>query len=307
MTDQADRQSGEGRAIDIFRALRPRQWTKNAIVLAASFFAFWDKGLEFDVVPGLAKAVAATVLFCVSSSAIYVLNDIIDIAADRRHPLKKFRPIAAGQVSRRTAAVLFAALLGTAAIGSMLLSPNFCMVVAAYVVIQLAYCIMLKRIPLVDVMVIAVGFVLRAIAGAVVLSVPISPWLLLCTFLLALFLALCKRRHERVLLADIAGYRPALQEYDERLLDQLIGITSAATIVSYAIYTLSPGTYEKFGTMNLGFTIPFVVFGVFRYLDLVYRHDKGDRPEQILLTDVPILLTLTLYTISVIIVFMLRG
>ena len=135
----------------------------------------------------------------------------------------------------------------------------------------------------------------------------ISPWLLLCTFLLALFLALCKRRHERVLLDDIAGYRPALEGYDERLLDQLIGITSSATIVAYAIYTLSPGTCEKFGTMNLGFTIPFVIFGLFRYLDLVYRHEKGDRPEQILLTDIPILLTLTLYTISVITIFMLRG
>jgi len=307
MTEGHDRQTSRGLAADLLRTVRPRQWTKNALVLAAIFFAFWDQyqRQQVDFVAGLGRAITATILFCLASSAVYVFNDFVDAEADRRHPLKKYRPIASGSLSRRTAGVLFLTLFVTSAVGSMLLSAPFCITVTGYFAIQIAYCLFLKRVPLVDVMVIAAGFVLRAIAGAVVLDVEISPWLLLCTFLLALFLALCKRRHEKLLLDDMAEHRPALREYDERLLDQLIGITSAATVVSYSIYTLSPGTYEKFGTRNLGFTIPFVVFGIFRYLDLVYRHDKGDRPEQILLTDVPILLTLTLYTISLITVFVL--
>ena len=197
--------SGNTLMSDLIRTLRPRQWTKNAIVLAAIFFAFWDRGLEFNVVSGVAGAVAATLLFCLASSAVYVLNDLIDAEADRCHPLKKYRPIAAGRVPRNTAVLLSGALMGVAALGSIALSVDFAIVVAGYVLIQLAYCFVLKRVPLVDVMVIAAGFVLRAIAGAVVLSVPISPWLLLCTFLLALFLSLCKRRHEQELLDEEYG------------------------------------------------------------------------------------------------------
>jgi len=146
---------------------------------------------------------------------------------------------------------------------------------------QLAYTLGLKKIALVDLFVIAFGFVLRALAGAVALNVYISPWLLLCTLLLALFLALCKRRHEKVVLADLGGNtRDSLENYDTKLLDQLIGIVSAAVIVFYSIYTLWPETINKYNTSNLAFTIPFVLFGLFRYLDLVYRHEKGDRPEK---------------------------
>jgi 4-hydroxybenzoate polyprenyltransferase len=176
------------------------------------------------------------------------------------------------------------------------LSPALGLVCSTYVVLQLLYSFGLKRAALIDLFVIATGFVLRALAGAVVINVTISPWLLLCTLLLALFLALCKRRHEKVVLNDLQDEtRPSLEKYDERLLDQLIGIVSSATIVSYALYTLWPDTVEKFGTARLGFTIPFVIFGLFRYLDLVYRHEKGDRPEKILLTDLPLIIDLLLY------------
>jgi len=242
------------------------------------------------------------------SSGIYVLNDIRDREADRNHPTKKLRPIASGTVSVPQAwAVACLLLLGGLA-GSWLLSCSFALVAGSYVAIQLVYTLWLKQIALVDILVIASGFVLRAIAGAVLFEdVTISPWLLLCTFLLALFLASCKRRQEKISLNEMTGeHRPSLRKYDEQLLDQLIAICSSATIVAYAIYTLWPGTVRKFGTAGLGFTIPFVVFGIFRYLDLAYRHNKGDRPEKVLLGDIPLLVNLFLYGVSLIVVFRLQ-
>jgi 4-hydroxybenzoate polyprenyltransferase len=199
------------------------------------------------------------------------------------------------------------ALLAVGLAAAFALAPPFGATVAGYAAIQAAYSLWLKRVALVDIIVIAAGFVLRAIGGAAVLGLDISPWLLLCAFLLALFLALCKRRHEKLLLdGDAAGrHRPSLDGYDERLLDQLIAVVSAATIVSYAIYTLSPGTVAKFGSAGLGFSIPFVMFGIFRYLDLVYRHEKGGRPENVLLTDIPILVDLVLYAATIVAVFLL--
>jgi len=291
---------------DFVLALRPSQWTKNVVVLAAFFFAFWDR-TQSVVLSDLAAVVPALFFFCVVSSGIYILNDIKDIEADRSHPVKKLRPIAAGRIPLPEAWRLAILLLCVGGAGSWFLSKSFAYVVGCYILIQLAYSFGLKQIALVDVLVIAAGFVLRAIGGAVVLdSVKISPWLLLCTFLLALFLALCKRRHEKVFLNNIIDqHRPSLDKYDRRLLDQLIAIISSATIVSYAIYTLWPETVDKFGTTGLGFTIPFVVFGIFRYLDLVYRHEKGDRPERILLTDTPLLVNLALYGLLVIIILLL--
>jgi 4-hydroxybenzoate polyprenyltransferase len=205
---------------------------------------------------------------------------------------------------------LASSLLAAGICGSFLLSASFTGVLAAYAAIQLTYTFWLKRVALVDIMVIAAGFVLRAVAGAVAIGLLISPWLLICTFLLALFLAICKRRHERILMDDADGEattRESLGEYDQKLLDQLIAIVSSATIVSYAIYTLWPSTVEKFGTPMLALTIPFVVFGMFRYLDLVYRHEKGDRPEKILLSDAPLLIDIALYGAAVLLVFAVWG
>ncbi|MFC1498200.1 decaprenyl-phosphate phosphoribosyltransferase [Verrucomicrobiota bacterium] len=293
--------------LDLLKVLRPQQWTKNIVVMAAFFFAYWDPSQHLEILPSIVAVVIATLLFCSISSGIYVLNDIADVQADRNHPHKKFRPIAAGRVSTPAGWRISIILLIGGSIGASLLSPLFFFVVASYIVMQIVYSLGLKRVAFVDIVVIAAGFVLRALAGAVVLNIAISPWLLLCTFLLALFLALCKRRHEKVVFNDTANkHRPSLQKYDERLLDQMIAIISSATIVSYAIYTLSPDTIEKFDTSKLGFTIPFVVFGIFRYLDLVYRHEKGDRPEKILLTDLPLLVNIMLYGITAILVFLLQ-
>ena len=285
----------------LLRALRPSQWIKNLIVLAAYFFARWDPSQQAHVAgrAAILRVVAAAGLFCVISSAIYLINDVRDVAADRAHPVKKRRPIAAGTLGIGTAWGAAFGLLLAGLTGSFLLSPHFSLLACGYVALQLAYTFGLKRVALLDVFMIAIGFVLRAIAGALVIGVRISPWLLLCTFLLALFLGLCKRRHEKRLLADSdAQHREALAGYDERLLDILIGISGATTVVSYAIYTLIKETTERFGTSGLGLTIPFVVFGVFRYLDLVYRSEQGGQPEKVLLTDRVLMITVLLYALA---------
>lgn len=281
-------------------ALRPAQWTKNLVVFAAFPFALWDRHQDLSAWSGLARVLPAALLFCLASGSVYLFNDLLDRDADRRHPVKRKRPIASGRIAPRPAAAAAALLAAAALGGAALLSLPFARVLAVYLSLQAVYTCLLKRLALVDILVIAAGFVLRAIAGAVILEVSISPWLLLCTFLLALFLALCKRRHEKSLSNGDAAYRPSLRAYDVRLLDQLIAITSSTTLVSYAIYTLAPETVDKFGNARLGFTIPFVLFGVFRYLDLVYRHDRGDRPERILLTDGPLLANVLLYGVAVI-------
>ena len=289
---------------DLFLALRPSQWTKNAVVLAAFFFAFGDQSQNPDVANGLLTVILAAFLFCLVSSGIYVLNDIVDIEADRCHPVKRRRPIAAGRIPVSRAWALAASLTAVGLIGARLLSPPFATVAAAYVFMQLLYSFWLKQVALVDIFVIAGGFVLRAIAGAMALDVPISPWLLLCAFLLALFLALCKRRHEKIQVTDApTESRESLEKYNRELLDHLITIAASATVVSYAVYTMSAQTIEKFGTAKLGFTIPFVIFGIFRYLDLAYRRERVDRPEKILLTDLPILIDLILYAACVVAIF----
>ena len=296
----------------IVLAMRPSQWTKNLVVFAAFFFAFWDI-TRTDALRWTQSLLVlpAAALFCLASSGIYLVNDIRDLEADRHHPVKCRRPLASGTLSVSLARRAALVCLGLALGGAFLLSVPFGLVVGTYVLLQFIYTFGLKRVALVDIMVIAAGFVLRAIAGAVVLpDVTISPWLLLCTFLLALFLALCKRRHEKLLPAEADDdeayrHRPALEKYDAKLLDQLISIAAGATIVSYSIYTFWPETVDKFGTNALGCTIPLVVFGIFRYLDLAYRHELADRPEKILLTDGPLLLTLGLYALTVIIVFLL--
>jgi 4-hydroxybenzoate polyprenyltransferase len=289
--------------VDLMRTLRPSQWTKNLVVLAAVFFAFGDKTQSVSAWAFGAVAVAA-LLFCIVSGGVYVLNDIRDAAQDRLHPIKRLRPIASGSLSISAAWPLAIVLLAFGMAGAVALSLRLAFILALYVVIQIAYTLWLKHIALIDIFVIAVGFVLRALAGGVVVGVTISPWLLLCTFLLALFLALCKRRHEKISLeGEAESHRAALEHYDRRLLDQLIAIVSGAAIVSYSIYTLWPETVHKFGTTHMVFTVPFVMFGIFRYLDLVYRHEEGGRPERILLTDVPLLVDLVLYALCVLIVF----
>ena len=289
------------------RVLRPAQWLKNGIVPAAYFFAKWDPSQSAHVqgvMPLLFEAVAV-VCFCCVSSGVYLINDIRDIEADRAHPFKCRRPLAAGEIRAPAAAVAAACLLFAGMAGSLVLPQAFTGVLGAYCLMQFCYTFALKRIPYVDVFVIATGFVLRAIAGAAALTVRISPWLLLCTFLLALFLALCKRRHEKILLEEGGEqHRAALAGYDRYLLDLQIAITSSATVVCYAIYTLSEETVRRFGTNRLGLTIPFVVFGIFRYLELVYRHDEGGRPEKVMLTDKVLIATVALFMLTALAVFL---
>jgi 4-hydroxybenzoate polyprenyltransferase len=292
--------------VSVFQAMRPKQWTKNVVVLAAFVFALGDRHQNINIAD-FWTALKAVLLFCAVSSGIYLVNDVRDVELDRSHPTKKLRPLAAGEISTGTAVGMALILLAAGLGGAAMLSLPLFSVVAGYVVLQIVYTFALKQIALVDLFVIASGFVLRALAGAVVLDVTISPWLLLCALLLALFLALCKRRHERVVLNDAGGEtRENLAQYSEQLLDQLIAVVSAATLVVYALYTLSPDTVTKFGTAKLGLTIPFVIFGLFRYLDLVYRHEKGGQPEVILLTDKPLLADLALYGLTVAAVLLLR-
>jgi 4-hydroxybenzoate polyprenyltransferase len=282
-------------AFSLLRAIRPKQWTKNAIVLAPLLFALGDPA-QHVTTGAVLEALIAAAIFCLLSSGIYVLNDLRDIELDRAHPVKRLRPFAAGELSAGTGRALMTILLTGGLAGAVLLDRGFALVCFGYVVLQLFYTFGLKRVALVDILIIATGFVLRALAGAVAIHVAISPWLLLCTLLLALFLALCKRRHELVTLQGGEGQtRPSLRAYDQRLLDILIPMIAASTLIAYCLYTLWPDTVEKFGSHKLGFTIPFVVFGLFRYLDLVYRHEQGGRPEQLLLTDIPLLLNIALY------------
>lgn len=289
---------------EILRAVRPNQWTKNLAVFAALVFAFGDRTQSLAA-GALLRVVETFLIFCATSSAIYLLNDIADRERDRAHPLKRHRPIAAGTVSVHAAAVLAVVLSGTAVLAAVTLSRPLAIIILAYLCLQVAYSLLLKHAALVDVIVIAFGFVFRAAAGGVVLHVTISAWFLLCAFLLALFLALCKRRHEKNLMDSSADSRPSLHRYEMKLLDQLIAIVSAAVIVCYSIYTLWPDTTRKFGTSGLALTIPFVIFGIFRYLDLVYRKEGGGRPEKVLLSDLPLLANLFLYGLTVLGVFLL--
>ena len=289
-----------------FRLLRVNQWTKNAVVFAAFFFALGDQNQSLTLWLCWKSALAA-LAFALVSSAVYILNDLKDAPKDRLHPVKRLRPIASGEVSAPAALSVVAVVLAVGLWGSWQIAPRLFAVTSAYFVMQLAYTFGLKKISLLDVMIIAVGFVLRAIAGAEAVRVPISPWLLVCTFFLALFLALCKRRHEKISLAGL-GTRASLDAYDEKLLDLLVAVAAGATIVVYSIYTLWPETVAKFGTNRLAATIPFVVFGIFRYLDLAYRREQGERPERVLLTDLPLLLDIALFGATVLAVFFLfRG
>ena len=281
--------------LNLWLALRPAQWTKNLLVFAPLLF-----GRRLFDGPSVGRAVAAFLVFCALSGAVYLLNDVVDRDRDRRHPLKSRRPIASGQLSV-TAALCAAAALAAAALGAaFLVSAPLAAVAAGYVALLAAYSGALKNIVIIDVLTIAVGFVLRAVAGAVAIDVEISHWLLICTILLALFIALAKRRHELVLLAgDAPGHREILGEYSPQLLDQMIAVVTASTLISYAFYTVSPETELKFGTPWLGLTIPFPLYGIFRYLYLVHQRDGGGSPADLLLTDRPLLGCVALWAVAV--------
>lgn len=276
---------------DLVRLVRPTQWVKNLLVFAALIFS---RHL-FDPAH-LGLAIVAFTSFCALASAAYVWNDVHDAEKDRLHPEKRLRPIAAGRVSVGTASRL---AIGLAVVGGMLaiaLGPTFLSIAVAYVVLQLAYTSVLKNLVIVDAMAIATGFVLRAVGGGVAIAVDVSPWLIICTFLLALFLAFSKRRHEVVLLDSAAqAHRESLREYSPYFLDQMISVVTASTVVAYAIYTVSPEVREKLHTDSLYLTVPFVLFGIFRYLYLIHQRAEGGNPTQLLVSDRPLWINVVLW------------
>ena len=280
----------------LFHLMRPHQWIKNGFVLAALIFS--QHLLEPDYV---LRSLLAFAAFCLLSSSVYAFNDILDLKKDRLHPIKRTRPLAAGQVSVQTAVSLGAALL-LAGLGlTAVLGQGFALWVLAYLVLQVAYNLILKRVVLLDIFTISVGFVLRAVAGAAVIEVDISPWLILCTLLVALFLGFAKRRHEIVLLEELAGsHREILQEYSVPYLDQLISIVTASTIVAYSIYTMSPEVIDRLGNRYMVLTLPFVIYGIFRYLYLVHMRRGGGSAARALLADGPLLGSVFLWGLAVV-------
>lgn len=282
--------------MSVLHSLRPEQWTKNLLVFAALLFA----RRLFDPAAVL-HALAAFAIFCGLSGAVYLLNDVSDRESDRQHPVKRHRPIAAGHVSAPTAVAWALVLIALGLSLAFWLEVGFGITVAAYLILQAAYTRVLKHMVILDVMAIAFGFVLRAVAGGLVIGVPISDWLVICTILLALFLGLSKRRHELTLLAaGAAGHRRILEEYDPYLLDQMIAVVAAATLVAYIIYCLSPETTARFGTHWLVLTVPFPIYGLFRYLYIVHRKDGGGNPSEMLLTDRPLLSCVGLWGLTVV-------
>ncbi len=278
----------------IWRSLRPKQWTKNLLVFAGYLFTI-ERGHPLST---LLIVTAGFVLFCAVSSSGYILNDVSDIDRDQKHPRKRNRPIAAGQVSI-PAAVLFSVVLLLASLaGSFVLDIPFGCLITAYFVLTFAYSLFLKHFVIIDLLAITAGFVIRAVAGAVLIDVAISPWLLVCTTLLALFLGLAKRRGEMMTL-DNGGvdYRPILSQYSTEMLDQMLTISASASLMAYFLYTFTANYYTGEQHPAMMATVPFVIYGLFRYLFLIHTKDAGSAPEQVLLEDKPLLINLILYII----------
>ena len=277
--------------IEIFKSLRPQQWIKNLFIFAPLIFSqnIFNRPLLF-------KTFAAFAAFCLVSSAHYIFNDLRDLEEDRRHPVKSKRPLASGRL-RKGPAVGALAVIGAAGLAlAASIDVPFLLMAAGYLVLQTAYSMWLKHVVILDVFVIAAGFLIRVVAGGLAIKVEISSWLLICTILLSLFLAMGKRRYELVLLdKDAASHRPILKEYNTYLLDQMISVVTASTLLAYCLYTISAETVAKFGTRNLIFTVPFVLYGIFRYLYLIHQKAEGGTPEALIIRDKPLLLDIFLW------------
>ena len=288
---------------DYLITLRPKQWIKNSFVFAALIFS-----MNIFVLDLFIRSCLAFLIFCLAASGVYIINDIRDKDQDSRHPVKKSRPIASGKISVTGGYILSSILLIIALIFSYYLEFWLAVVVLIYIVNNFFYSYYLKNVVLIDVFMIALGFLLRVLGGAVVIDVEISSWLIICTILLSLFLGFSKRRHELILLNDEAeGHRAILKEYSPYFLDQMISVVTASTLIAYSLYTMSPEVLKKFGNNNLQFTIPFVLYGIFRYLYLVHQKEKGGSPTKVLLTDIPLLLNVGLWVISVVLIIYLFG
>jgi 4-hydroxybenzoate polyprenyltransferase len=278
--------------------MRPGHWVKNLVVFAALIFA-----QVYTDPDSILHSVAIFAAFCFGTSGIYILNDIFDRENDKKHPIKSNRPIASGRISLPAAAafsiILLAVSLALASYSNILTVITL----LTYMILNIAYSAFLKHVVIIDVMSIAAGFVLRAVAGGFAIEVPVSPWLLVCTTLLALFLGFGKRRHELTLLSgEAVNHRKSLAHYSTPFLDQMISVVTASTVVAYAFYTLSPEVVENFGTHWLSVTIPFVLYGIFRYLYLIFHKEMGGNPTKLMLTDLPLLLCVLLWLTTVLLV-----
>jgi len=287
----------------ILASLRPHQWTKNLVVLAPLALS---KHL-FEAEP-LLRSVLAFVLFCGLSGVVYLVNDVADFERDRLHPSKRLRPVASGAVSRGKAMGVAVVLGCSCLAASALLGARFVICAVLYLALNLLYSFKLKEVVILDAISVSLGFVLRAVGGAVAIGVEFSDWLLICTVLLALFLTLCKRRHELTSLTEVAAeHRKSLSEYSPYLLDQMISVVTASCLTAYAFYTTAPETVQKFGTGHLFWTVPFVLYGIFRYLYLVHRRDQGGSPSDILLADRPLLAAVALWALAIVVIVYTGG
>ncbi len=296
-----------GSMLGLLKTMRPDQWTKNLVLFAGLIFA---GGLGRPQLVGL--AISGFLIFCLLSGATYLINDLVDVRRDREHPVKRMRPLASGRLSVPVAASSTVVLAVGALYLAFRISPRFGSVASGYLFLNVLYSVALRKMVILDVMAIAIGFVLRAVASVEVLLVAapetqLSPWLLVCTFFLALFLGLGKRRHEVIVLgASAEGHRSTLSFYVPPLIDSLLAVVTASTVVSYAIYTIWPGTVEKVGSANLVYTVPFVVYGVMRYLYLMFAEGGGGRPSRSLVSDVPLALNILLWIVTVSIIIYTR-
>jgi 4-hydroxybenzoate polyprenyltransferase len=280
--------------------MRLKQWTKNLFLFAALVFS-----QKLNDLPASLSVGAGFLLFSLIASGGYILNDIIDAEKDRTHPIKQRRPITSGALSKKAALISATAFLSISFILSFCLSVQFFLVALAYLLIMFLYSFWLKNIVILDVMTISAGFVLRVKAGAVIIPVEVSLWLLICTMLLALFLALSKRRHELVLLEDSApSHRTILSEYTPAFIDEMISAVTGGLLIAYSLYAFSPETQERFGK-TLPLTIPFVLYGIFRYLYLVHQKGKGGRPEIDIVSDKPMMIGICCWVISILLIIYL--
>ncbi len=285
----------------IILAMRPKQWIKNILVFAGVIFAEDLFNLQL-----IQDSIFAFIIFCMISSSTYLINDIVDRKKDAMHPKKKNRPIASGKVSVQLALILAIVLIITSQFFAYRLQLSFGIIISLYFVTTLLYSMVLKRIIILDVMIIASGFIFRAVGGTFAINEHVSSWLIICTMFLALFFALNKRRAELISLGDNAGsVRKTLSGYSLTFLDQMINVVTATCLVTYALYTLDAETVEKFGSRNLVFTLPFVIYGLFRYLYLAYHLNLGETPETTLVRDKPILICMAMYAISIIVIIYL--
>ncbi len=278
----------------MFASMRPQQWIKNLFVFAALVF-----GGRLFRSSDLILCIEGFFLFSFAASGIYLFNDITDLDTDKLHPVKSLRPLPSGKLSVTSATVGSTMLIAGSIIASSFLNLGFGIVIILYSMLNVLYSLRLKNVVILDVMTISAGFVLRVVGGAILINVGASEWLIICTVLLSLFLGFSKRRHEITILESQADtHRQVLQHYNPYFLDQMIGIVTSSTVMSYALYTISDETVRKFGTRHLIYTVPFVLYGIFRYLYLVHKKVEGGNPTKLALTDRPLLLTIVLWIVT---------